>query len=287
MSDRPFWADEDYVARRPLRVPGGIQIHSTRGAVARTWWSARFIAVLEELGVGGRLSRGRSYARSGQIVSLDVDAGAAVGLVQGTRPSPYKVRVGLRVWGKQEWARAEAALAEDAFYAATLLAGGMPTEIEGLLEGLGLSLFPDRSGELSMDCSCPDVTVPCKHLAAVFYLLAERFDADPFELLALRGRDRETLLAHLRERRAGPAARTGGPGSPAAQAAEPAPGVPPLTALLDRFYEAAPAGAAPPRPPMTSPDAVLDQVPEVPARVRGSTLTELLRPAYRQLVEPE
>lgn len=281
MSDRPFWADEDYVARRPLRVHGGIQINSARGAVARTWWSARFIGVLEELGVGGRLSRGRTYARSGQIVSLDVDAGAAVALVQGTRPAPYKVRVGLRVWDKQQWARAEQALADDAFYAATLLAGGMPTEIVDLLESLDLSLFPDRSGELSMDCTCPDVTVPCKHLAAVFYLLAERFDADPFELLALRGRDRETLLAHLRERRGS---------APAERADEPAPPpatVPALTEVLDRFYDAAPAGAAPPRPPVTSPDAVLDQVPEIPARVRGSTVTDLLRPAYRELADDE
>lgn len=280
MSDRPFWADEDYVARKPLRVAGGIQIHSTRGAVARTWWSARFIGVLEELGVGGRLSRGRSYARSGQIVSLDVDAGAAVALVQGTRPAPYRVRVGLRVWDKEQWARAEQALADDAFYAATLLAGGMPTEIVELLARLGLSLFPDRSGELSMDCACPDVTVPCKHLAAVFYLLAERFDADPFELLALRGRDRETLLANLRERRGAVAAseREDEPAGPPAT-------VPPLSEVLDRFYDAAPAGAAPPRPPVTSPGAVLDQVPEIPARVRGSTVTDLLRPAYRELAD--
>ncbi|MDN5919358.1 MAG: hypothetical protein L0I76_30390 [Pseudonocardia sp.] len=280
---RPFWADEEYVARKPVRVHGGIQINSTRGAVAQTWWSARFIGVLEELGVGGRLSRGRTYARSGQIVSLDVDAGAAVALVQGTRPAPYKVRIGLRVWDKEQWARAEQALADDAFYTASLLAGGMPTEIVELLDGLGLSLFPDRSGELSMDCACPDATVPCKHLAAVFYLLAERFDADPFELLALRGRDRETLLAHLRERRGGaPAEREVEPGPAEAPAA-----VPPLSEVLDRFYDAAPAGAAPPRPPVTSPDAVLDQVPEIPARVRGSTVTDLLRPAYRELAADE
>lgn len=277
MSDRPFWADEDYVARRPLPVAGGIQINSSRGAVARTWWSARFIGVLEELGVGGRLSRGRTYARSGQIVSLDVDAGAAVALVQGTRPAPYKARIGLRVWDKEQWARAEQALADDAFYAASLLAGAMPTEIVELLDGLGLSLFPDASGELSMDCSCPDATVPCKHLAAVFYLLAERFDADPFELLALRGRDRETLLANLRERRgSAPAGREDEHAAPPASTL-------PLSEVLDRFYDAAPAGAAPPRPPVTSPDAVLDQVPQIPSRVRGSTVTDLLRPAYREL----
>ena len=45
---------------------------------------------------------------------------------------------------------------------------------------LGLPLFPGAARELSLDCSCPDGAVPCKHFAAMFYLLAEAFDEDPF-----------------------------------------------------------------------------------------------------------
>lgn len=276
---RPFWAEDDYTPRKPLPVSGGIQIHATRTTVARTWWSARFLEVLTELGVGGRLSRGRSYARAGQIVSLDVDAGAAVALVQGTRPSPYRVRIGVRTWDKQDWVRVEQALADDAWYAAALLAGAMPPEIEELLGGLGLALFPaSGTSDLSMDCTCPDVTVPCKHLAAAFYVLAERFDADPFEMLALRGRDRETLLENLRSRRGTSADRSGEPSAPAAS-------VPPLSDVLDRFWASAPVEQLPPAPPATSPDAVLDQVPELPVRVRGKKVTDLLRPAYRQMTD--
>ncbi|TCK22640.1 hypothetical protein [Pseudonocardia endophytica] len=276
---RPFWADEDYTPRKPLPVPGGgIQIHSTRGTVARTWWSARFLDTLTDLGVGGRLSRGRTYARSGQIVSLDVAAGAAVALVQGTRPKPYTVRIGVRTWDKSEWTRVEQALVDDAWYAAALLAGGMPPEIEELLGGLGLALFPESGAtDLSMDCTCPDVTVPCKHLAAAFYLLAERFDADPFEILALRGRDRETLLENLRERRGTTRAEIG--------PSEPSASVPPLADVLDRFWTSAPVDTLPPAPPATSPDAVLDQVPELPVRVRGKRVTDLLRPAYLRMAD--
>ncbi len=275
---RPFWADEDYTPRKPLPVTGGgIQIHSTRGTVARTWWSARFLDVLTELGVGGRLSRGRTYARSGQIVSLDVGPGAAVALVQGTRPAPYRVRIGMRTWDKQEWTRVEQALADDAWYAAALLAGAMPPEIEELLGGLGLALFPaSGSTDLSMDCTCPDETVPCKHLAAAFYLLAERFDADPFEMLTLRGRDRDTLLENLRERRGTTTADASEPSAPPAS-------VTPLADVLDRFWTSAPVETLPPAPPATSPDAVLDQVPELPVRVRNRRVTELLRPAYRRM----
>lgn len=274
MSDQPFWAQED-LPRKPLRVEGGMQIHSARGRVALTWWSARFIAVLESLGVGGRMARGRNYARSGQIVSCEVDAGAVVALVQGTRPTPYKVRIGVPAWGKQDWSRAEQALADDAWYAATLLAGGMPPEIEELFAGLGLALFPASQRDISMDCTCPDVTVPCKHVAAVFYLLAERFDADPFEVLALRGRDRETLLANLRRRRGS----TSAPEPVAEETARP------LGELLDTFYAAGELDLTRFAPAEPQPGALLDQVPELPIEVRRHKVRDLLRPAYQQLAE--
>jgi uncharacterized Zn finger protein len=262
----------DAVPQKPRKVEGGIQINSTRGPVARTWWSKRFIAVLEELGVGGRMSRGRSYARAGQIVSLDVAAGGAVAQVQGTRPKPYSVRIGIPAFGKAEWASIADALVADASFAAALLGGEMPRDIESVFTKVGLSLFPASSRDLALDCSCPDYAVPCKHLAAVFYVLAERFDADPFQILALRGRDRETLLEELRTRRA-----TAGPEGPTADVA-------PLADVMDAFYAIGPSFADAERAtaaaPATPPDALLDQLPEFPIAVRGGPLTELLRPAY-------
>jgi uncharacterized Zn finger protein len=264
----PFWwRDEEYTG--PRRVEGGIQISSTRGKVARTWWSGRFIAMLESLGMGGRLSRGRTYARAGQIVSLDVDAGGAVAQVQGSRPKPYKARIGIPAFGKAEWGAVTDALAADASYAAALLAGEMPRGIEEVFDRAGLSLFPATARDLVMDCSCPDFAVPCKHLAAVFYVLAERFDADPFQILALRGRDRDTLLDDLRARR---------------EAASPTGSrVAPLAAVLDGFFAAGPgSGERPVGPPVPS-DALLDQVPGFPIAVRGGSVVELLRPAYRAL----
>jgi hypothetical protein len=115
-----------------------------------------------------------------------------------------------------------------------------------------------------MDCTCPDATVPCKHLAAVCYLLAERFDADPFALLALRGRDRETVLDALRARRTRAAAAPPVPVDPVA------------------FYRGPGLPTFPVGPP-TSPDALLDQVPAFPLAAGGRTAVELLRPLYRAL----
>lgn len=264
----PWWRDG--APTRPIRVKGGIQINSTRGAVARTWWSQRFLTVLEQIGIGGRMSRGRSYARQGQVLSLEIHPGAAVAQVQGSRPRPYRVRVGVPAFGKSEWGQVADALVADASHAAALLAGEMPRGIEEVFAGVGISLFPTTAHDLPLDCSCPDQAVPCKHLAAVCYVLAERFDDDPFAILALRGRDRTTLLDELRARRAavGPA-----PG---------ASGTPPLADLLDTFWIAAP----PPQRstgPATPSDALLDQVPAFAIDLRGQPLVTLLRPLYRVL----
>ena len=257
----PFWRAAP--PARPRPVAGGIQIHATRGPVARTPWSARFLAAVEAGGVGGRLARGRTYARRGQTVSLQVDAGAATARVQGSAARPYRVRIGVATLDKARWAAVLDALAADASLAAALLAGELPRQVEDTFAAQGVALLPGGPGDLTMDCTCPDATVPCKHLAAVFYLLAERFDADPLALLALRGRDRETVLEELRARRTRAAA-------------------PPLPTDPAAFY-AGPGLPDLPRGPATPSDALLDQVPPLPVAVRGTDVVELLRPLYRAL----
>ncbi|HEY4603711.1 MAG TPA: SWIM zinc finger family protein, partial [Blastococcus sp.] len=195
--------DDRYPPSRPLPVDGGLRARSRRGRIGQQWWSTRFIDGLESMGVGGRLTRGKRYARAGQVVELRIEAGSAVALVQGSRPRPYRVRIGLTAFGKADWARVEQALADDAWYAAKLLAGEMPADIEDAFAAAGLTLFPTGVRDLSLDCSCPDFEVPCKHLAATLYLLAESFDDDPFAVLALRGRSRDELLANVGARRGG------------------------------------------------------------------------------------
>jgi uncharacterized Zn finger protein len=240
-----------------------------RGAIGQTWWSGRFVRVLEDIIVGGRLQRGRNYARRGQVISLDVDAGMVTARVQGSRPRPYRVRIGITAFGKAEWATLERALAGSAWYSAELLAGEMPGDIEEVFAAHGLPLFPARAAELSMDCSCPDWEVPCKHIAAAFYLLAEAFDDDPFTILAWRGRERDELLANLH------AARRERP--PAAD--DPDRTGTPLSECLESYF--AVAGEILPVSPVTTADgSVLDQLPAVNVAVRGRTLTDLLEPAY-------
>ena len=74
------------------------------------------------------------------------------------------------------------------------MAGRMPENIEDTFKAVGLSMFPARGDDLETDCSCPDWSNPCKHIAAVYLLLGEEFDRDPFLIFRMRGMDREDLL---------------------------------------------------------------------------------------------
>lgn len=259
---------------RPRTVEGGIKARSKRGAIAQTWWSERFIGVLEAIGIGSRLDRGRSYARAGQVLELSVAPGAVTAAVQGSRARPYRVRIGITAFNKTEWTQVSRTLADNAWYTAKLLAGEMPEDIEEVFTSVGLSLFPTTARELSMDCSCPDWEVPCKHLAAVFYLLAESFDTDPFAILNWRGRDREDLLAKLNALRSG--------SLPAADHTERAGAAVPLTDVMHTYFT--PQGTIPLRgPAQTRSDSLLDQLPAIPLVIRGRNIIELLRPAYLAL----
>ncbi|MGC5018297.1 SWIM zinc finger family protein [Micromonospora sp. DT47] len=188
---------------RPRRVDGGLKARSTRGAIGISWWSRRFLEVLESFALGTRLTRGRSYARAGQVIRLDVTPGRVEATVQGSRPKPYEVGIALAPFPPALWDRVERDLAAQALFSARLLAGDLPPELEEVFAAAGAPLFPSGVGELTQRCSCPDFAVPCKHLAATFYLLAEAFDADPFQLLHWRGRSRAELLDRLRALRAG------------------------------------------------------------------------------------
>lgn len=198
-----YWDDQ---RRRPRRPASGIRAQTQRGPFGKTWWAGRWIAALERLVDAGRLSRGRSYARSGQVVSLEVGTEGVKARVQGSRPTPYRVAIRFRRLSDAEWERVADAMAAEALYAARLLAGEMPEQIETAFEAAGTSLFPVTRGDLQTQCSCPDWANPCKHVAAVHYLLGERFDADPFLLFELRGRTKEQVTEALRARRAGQAA---------------------------------------------------------------------------------
>jgi len=260
---------------RAIEVEGGIAVRAKRGKIGEQWWSRRFVDVLEQICDGGRLARGRAYARKGQVMDFTLAPGRVAGRVQGSRPQPYEVTIDLTAFDESQWTELTEALGSQALYRAALLAGEMPHEIVDLFAAHEAPLFPER---LDIRCSCPDWSVPCKHGSAVLYVLAEAFDDDPFLVLAWRGRPREALLDALR-------------GTP-----EPVPPVDPLAVeessledhLTDYFTPAISLSRLRERPSRVTapPELLLRALDAPPVRVRHIPLTDLLRPAYRDLAAP-
>jgi len=279
------WGDDRFPPSRPRKAEGGIKARSKRGPIGEQWWSRRFIDVLESLGLQSRLSRGRNYARSGQVLTLDIGTGHVTATVQGSRIKPYRVKLTVDPLTTRQWRRVEEALAARAIFRARLLAGEMPAEIEDVFAGCGTPLFPKSIRDLGMNCSCPDWEEACKHVAAVCYVLAEAFDDDPFAMLAWRGKGRGDLLAALRRLsgdRAGGArngsARAGDGGREVIDVADK-----PLSECIDTFWStplsAARLRALPPATPAPA-DLLLRSLAPPMITAGGKDLVTLLRPAY-------
>jgi uncharacterized Zn finger protein len=200
------WDDpwQRFPASKPLPVEGGVTTSRQRGAMATTWWSRRFVEVLESFGLGTRMQRGRRYARTGQVIELEVGAGMAAAQVQGSRARPYLVTIGVDVPDDERWEAIVAAMRAKVGFVARLLDGEVPPDLEAVFAGAGARLLPAAWSDLRCRCSCPDGENPCKHIAAVLYLLADRLDTDPWLVLALRGRERAELLEALTAAPPGP-----------------------------------------------------------------------------------
>jgi hypothetical protein len=134
------------------------------------------------------------------VLELTVDPGVVRASVQGSRATPYQVTVKIRAFDDAEWDAVLDVVSAQIGRVAALLDGELPPELVEDAQAAGLELLPD-AGEVRTDCNCPDFAVPCKHSAAVCYLIADALDEDPFELLLLRGRQKDELLSALRARR--------------------------------------------------------------------------------------
>jgi uncharacterized Zn finger protein len=274
-----YWGG--YERKAPIDVKHGIKSKSERGDIGETWWSKRWIKVLEALMDSGRLSRGRSYARRGQVISIDIEVGLVKAKVQGSQPRPYNVTIQLKPLSASDWDKVTDAMAEQAIFAAKLLAGEMPTNIEEAFNAVNIALFPKASRDLDTKCSCPDSSNPCKHIAAVYYLLAERFDEDPFLIFKLRGNTKEHLIETLREKRVGPVESTPEPAEADNSNATETP-LPLLEEKLEAFWQAGEAldtfTVKPGAPEVDK--AILKRLGDAPFTIGKENIAALLARAY-------
>lgn len=184
--ETPVWPASKYAEPKPvtngIRTPVGFRID-----LLENWWSKKWVNVIEDLDIGVRLARGRYYAALGQVVSIDVQPGLVRGVVQGSSQAPYDVSIYLKMMLLSRHPELMAELTSNVKYQVDLLARKLPEEMEALLAGVSTSLFPTSAADLQTKCTCPDWSNPCKHIAAVYIILAAEIDRDPLLLLKLRG----------------------------------------------------------------------------------------------------
>ncbi|MFI6869927.1 SWIM zinc finger family protein [Nocardia sp. NPDC050406] len=171
--------------RRPVR--GGVEPRSRRGSFGRTRWGRSFLEAIEKVADAGRLTRGRTYARAGQVINYHIEPGAVTAEVQGSQPRPFTSVLTMRQLRDDRLDELIALVRQTPGMLAEIASGTLPPALAPLL-------LPTTASELDFACSCPDQGWPCKHVAAVCYLVAERLDDHPKDLLTLRGVDLDTLI---------------------------------------------------------------------------------------------
>jgi len=163
----------------------------------QTWWGLQWLKALEAVDWDNRLPRGRRYANNGSVSSLGLQGGTVTAKVKGSRAQPYRVRLAMPPLPPRKLARLLDDLAGDSALIGQLLNRILAPAVLERAQARNIALFPATWRDVDMHCSCPDWAVPCKHLAAVIYLLSREIDADPFQVFRLRGVD---LIAELERR---------------------------------------------------------------------------------------
>lgn len=162
----------------------------------KTWWGKEWTKALESIDEDtNRLPRGRSYAKNGHVISINISSDAFIlAQVQGTRSRPYKEKIKMRLFGPEEIEKIQKVIELRPDLASQLLVGNLPEELNELLFEKGVHLFPNSWNEIEAGCSCPDVANPCKHLAAVYYIIAQELDKDPFLIFEMHGISKDRLM---------------------------------------------------------------------------------------------
>ncbi|MEI1377315.1 SWIM zinc finger family protein [Nostoc sp. UHCC 0926] len=168
---------------------------------SREWWSQQWLDLLDSYRFKKRLERARNYARQGNVLSIEFKGAKVLARVQGSEVEPYKVSLSLEPFSDEQWGYVIETMSQRAIFAAKLLAGEMPQNIEEVFTANGLSIFPFTLADVQSKCSCPDKANPCKHIGALYYQLGDRFSEDPFVLFQLRGRTKEQIISDLRQLR--------------------------------------------------------------------------------------
>lgn len=181
------------------KVKNGIRPKNLEGKFGNKWWSKKWLESLEFFVNDKRIVQGRFYAREGQIRSLVIDRGYIQAKVQGTKIKPYSVTIKLQILTDEEWQNILEQMAGNALLFSKLLIDKFPEDLSKIFMRFNYSLFPNNDNDLLTSCTCSDWANPCKHTAAVYYILSDIIEYDPFTLLLIRGKSRIEIREIMRQ----------------------------------------------------------------------------------------
>ncbi len=165
---------------------------------AKTSWGKQWIQSNLKVGRPFRMQRGIEYVKDERrIENLSISTGQIFATVQGTAPTPYRVKINFEPILEEGWKIILKELAKKTINLIELLEGFLPEDIITIFDENGYSLFLNASKGLNATCSCPDTAIPCKHIAAVILYIARVLDYNPFLLLELRGKSKSEILNEL------------------------------------------------------------------------------------------
>ena len=151
----------------------------------RTWWGEQWLRALERVDFSNRLPRGKRYANSGSVISIKINGNAIEAKVQGSRPKPYTVNIIVPPFFEKEQKVILQKIQENPLLISRLLNRELPPELLQIAEQNRIKIFPHSWQDLKLNCNCPDWAVPCKHIAAVIYMVANEIDQNPFLVFKL------------------------------------------------------------------------------------------------------
>jgi uncharacterized Zn finger protein len=170
-----------------------------KGSVGNEWWGEEFIVLMEDAGDVGRLSRGRAYARQGQIRTFAFTGDGIEATVIGSQVC--RITVIFPQYSTEEKKIILDWLKSQPVWMNRLVAGELVEEfVDTVREQSNIDIIPTYE-DMVVRCTCPDYINPCKHAAAVYYYLGECVDKDPFLFFTLRGFAKETIFKEFRRTR--------------------------------------------------------------------------------------
>ena len=151
----------------------------------RTWWGEQWLKALDRIDFSNRIPRGRSYANKGMVDSVIINENMIGAKVKGSRPKPYDITIVVPPFFDQEKKVFIEMIKNNPLIVSQLLNRQLPKELLDIAEQNNVKIFPQSWQDIKLNCSCPDWAVPCKHLAAVIYIIANEIDQNPFLVFTL------------------------------------------------------------------------------------------------------